>query len=74
MSVTQEALDTLGVQQHVISLHGESRLKRIMSALHLMDYTSLFMAQQAGVDANPVQLVEAFKRRLGAVDEGESEG
>ena len=73
MQATQETMDALGVQSHIVSLRGANRLSRIMGALQLFDYTSFFMAQQAGVEPNPVTLVEDFKRRLAMMDRAAQE-
>jgi glucose/mannose-6-phosphate isomerase len=44
---------------------GESALARLMSAVMMGDFTSVYLALRRGVDPTPVEAIEELKRRLG---------
>ena len=47
---------------------GESMLSRVMSALYLGDFLSLYLAYLNNTDPTPVQVIDYFKRKLSEVD------
>jgi glucose/mannose-6-phosphate isomerase len=47
-----------------ITTHGEGYLARMLSALYVGDFTSIYSAIQAGIDPTPVRIIDELKRRL----------
>ncbi|NIM46249.1 MAG: bifunctional phosphoglucose/phosphomannose isomerase [Nitrososphaeria archaeon] len=44
---------------------GESHLSRILSAIYLLDFASIYLAVLRGVDPTPTKSIDKMKRRLG---------
>lgn len=66
VEMTCRALVESGVPVHPVDLPaGELTLAKAFSALYLFDFVSCRLAIQAGIDPNPVALIESFKASLG---------
>jgi glucose/mannose-6-phosphate isomerase len=63
MAVMQEVLGK-NIPFLEIPLAGADRLQETFDALALADYASYFLAKKMGIDPTPVEMVEAFKKRL----------
>jgi glucose/mannose-6-phosphate isomerase len=53
-----------------VRARGQSPLARIMSAMYVGDYASLYLAFLRGMDPAPVEMIEDLKRALKARREG----
>jgi glucose/mannose-6-phosphate isomerase len=62
---TIETLTEYGVSVVELPLVGKTPAERTFRAIQVFDYMSIFCAMDAGVDPNPVHMVEDFKGRLG---------
>jgi glucose/mannose-6-phosphate isomerase len=49
---------------HEIWSEGESRFSRVMSAMYLGDFVSLYMAYLNGIDPTPVEIIDFLKKNL----------
>ncbi len=67
MRLTREIIGNKGVPSTQIVIKGEHILTRILSAIHIGDLTSVYLAKLTGVDPEPVQIIEDFKKQLGRV-------
>lgn len=58
--------ETYGRHARVVQVtaHGQSRLARLLSMVHLGDWVSVYLALHRDVDPTPVSLIEELKRRL----------
>ncbi len=65
IDVTRATLEANGVPVDVVDLEGNNAIERAFGALHLFDFASWWLAVLDGVDPNPVEMIEDFKRRLG---------
>ncbi len=63
MQVMKEILSEK-IPIHEIKLTGANLLQEMFEALLIGDYTTYYMAINAGVDPAPVEMVEAFKKKL----------
>jgi glucose/mannose-6-phosphate isomerase len=63
-ALTRELIgDKAGAVREVWS-EGDSLFARVMSAIYLGDFVSLYLAYLNGVDPTPVQVIDYFKSRL----------
>ncbi len=67
MRLTKEIAGSKGVPSTQIVIKGEHLLTRILSAVHIGDLTSVYLAKATGVDPEPVVVIENFKKELGKV-------
>ncbi|MCA9537545.1 MAG: SIS domain-containing protein [Myxococcales bacterium] len=65
LAMTAETLREAGLTVHTMDLPAAPPLQQAFAALHLFDFVSYRLARLAGIDPNPVALIEAFKKRLG---------
>jgi glucose/mannose-6-phosphate isomerase len=62
---TKNIVASKGVDTTLIEVTGNSHLSRMFSAVHLGNLVSYYLADLRGVDPEPVDIVEDFKKRLG---------
>ena len=62
--VTQEILTKRGIAYETIEARGESPLAQMLSAIHLGDYVSYYLAMLYEVDPTPVKAIDYLKERL----------
>ncbi len=67
MRLTKEIAGGKGVPSTQIVVKGEQLLTRILSAVHIGDLTSVYLARATGIDPEPVVIIEDFKKQLGKV-------
>ena len=67
MHLTKEVAANKNVPSTQIVIKGDSILTRILSAVHIGDLTSVYLAKLTGVDPEPVEIIENFKKQLGKV-------
>lgn len=67
IKLTKEIIGSKGVPSTQIVIKGENLLTRILSAVHIGDLTSVYLAKLTGVDPEPVAIIEDFKKQLGRV-------
>ena len=65
--LTKEIIGRKGVPSTQIVIKGEHFLTRLLSAVHIGDLTSVYLAKLTGVDPEPVTIIEDFKKQLGRV-------
>ncbi len=63
MKLTKQILKEKGIDTKNIPLEGNT-LEKIFNALLLSDWTTFYLAQQYGVDPEPVPIIEDFKKQL----------
>jgi glucose/mannose-6-phosphate isomerase len=64
VAVSTELLGRAGVNFQVIEAEGSTRLAQMLSAIHLGDYVSLYLAALYGVDPTPIGAIGLLKQRL----------
>ena len=64
VDVTREVLTRAGVDHQVIEPQGKSRLAQMLSAVHLGDYVSFYLAALYGIDPTPMGAIDLLKERL----------
>lgn len=64
VKVTEEILQSRGIQWYEVQARGESGLAQMMSALYVGDFVSYYLAMLYGVDPSPVETITYLKRRL----------
>lgn len=65
VEMTGRTLVENGVPVHAVDLPDAPPLEQAFSALYLFDFVTCRLALQAGVDPNPVAMIESFKASLG---------
>jgi glucose/mannose-6-phosphate isomerase len=63
--LTREVIADRAGALHEIWSEGNSLLSRVLSAIYLGDFMSLYLAYLNNVDPTPVQVIDHFKGRLG---------
>lgn len=63
---TAAVLAERGVPVHPVDLPDAEPIEQAFAALYLFDLVSCRLALRAGLDPNPVELIEGFKARLGS--------
>ncbi len=64
MSITKGLIGEKGVSSTVIVIKGACKLSKILSAIHIGDWTSLHLAGLYGIDPTPVDIIENLKKQL----------
>lgn len=64
MEITAELYKNRNLPVEVLKLEGKNKLLKIFSSLVLADWTAYYTAQQYGVEAEQVPMVEEFKRLI----------
>lgn len=62
--VTAEVLDAAGIRHQVVDAQGATPLAQLLSAVHLGDYVSLYLAALYGIDPTPIPNIDLLKARL----------
>lgn len=62
--VTAEVLGRAGVGYQVVEAVGPTKLAQMLSAIHLGDYVSLYLAALYGIDPTPIGTIDLLKQRL----------
>jgi glucose/mannose-6-phosphate isomerase len=62
--VTQEILAKRGIAYETIEARGKSLLAQMLSAIHLGDYVSFYLAMLYEIDPTPVKTINYLKERL----------
>ena len=65
LEVTRDMLKDHGYHPEVITAEGDTPLKSLLWTVMLGDYTSSYLGILNGIDPNPVDMVESFKKKLG---------
>jgi glucose/mannose-6-phosphate isomerase len=63
--LTREVIASKAGCLHEVWSEGTSLLARILSAIYLGDFVSLYMAYLNKIDPTPVQVIDSFKSKLG---------
>ncbi len=66
LDITAATLRDNDVPVVEVPLEGASPLQKLFGVLYLFDFVSCYLAEAAGIDPNPVAMVEDFKARLTA--------
>lgn len=66
MDVFGELFQERGLPVMQVNLEGDSFLKRVFGTIYLFDWVSYYLALRYGVDPAPVDMVEDFKKAMGA--------
>lgn len=64
MKLTKEILAKKGLSSKIIDIEGNSFLQKFFNAILLGDWTSFYLAKSYGIDPEPVELVEEFKKKM----------
>jgi glucose/mannose-6-phosphate isomerase len=62
--LTREVIAAKAGVVHEVWSEGDSPLSRVLSAICLGDYVSLYMAYLNGVDPTPVEIIDYLKKNL----------
>lgn len=65
--LTKEIIGSKGVPSTQLVIKGDNPLTKILSAVHIGDLTSVYLARLTSVDPEPVAIIEDFKKQLGRV-------
>jgi glucose/mannose-6-phosphate isomerase len=63
-SLVKKLVKKKGVDVTEMSIIGDNLLQQILSAIHIGDWTSYFMALMYGIDPSPVDIIENLKKDL----------
>jgi glucose/mannose-6-phosphate isomerase len=61
---TGQLLERAGVPHRAIDAEGSSELAQMLSAIHLGDYVSFYLAALYGVDPTPIEAIDLLKEHL----------
>lgn len=64
MNLTAEILGEKGIEFDFIDIKGKNTLEKIFNSNILSEWTSFYLAKEYGVDPEPVEMVEDFKKEL----------
>jgi len=64
MELTQQLLEQQGINVKNIPAQGDSFSEKIFNSILLSDWTTFHLAQEYGIEPEPVPLVEDFKKKL----------
>ena len=64
MEATKSIIESTGNRASIIEMQGPTRLSRMMSCVYFADWASYSLAELLGTDPEPVELQEAFKKRI----------
>ncbi len=67
MKLTREIISKRDVPSTEIVIKGDNALTRLLSAIHIGDLASVYLAMFTNTDPEPVEVIEEFKSRLGKV-------
>ncbi len=65
--LTKETIGAKGVPSTQLVIKGDNPLTKLLSAVHIGDLTSVYLARLTSVDPEPVAIIEDFKKQLGRV-------
>ncbi|MEK7627119.1 MAG: bifunctional phosphoglucose/phosphomannose isomerase [Patescibacteria group bacterium] len=65
MEITEKLYRDRNLSVEIIEMSGKSRLHKIFSSLILADWASFYTAEQYGLEAEQVPMVEEFKKLIG---------
>jgi glucose/mannose-6-phosphate isomerase len=66
--VTSQLLRERIAGVEVIEVEGSTPMERLLNAIHLGDYTSVYLALSKGVDPTPVDIITLLKKRMAEED------
>jgi glucose/mannose-6-phosphate isomerase len=66
IELTAEIVSSAAAEVETVSLDGETRSARLLSAVMLGDLVSLFLAAHRNIDPNPVDAIDLLKQRMGS--------
>lgn len=61
---TAQVLAQAGVRHQIIEVEGTTRLAQMLSAIHLGDYVSFYLAILYGLDPTPIPAIDRLKEQL----------
>ena len=64
MEILEKLYEDRGLKVEVIEMAGESRFEKIFNSLILADWTAVYTAQNYGLEAEQVPMVEEFKLQI----------
>ncbi len=64
IKLTKEIVASKGVPSTQLVIKGDNPLTKILSAVHIGDLASVYLARLMGVDPEPVAIIEDFKKQL----------
>ncbi|MBI2168774.1 MAG: bifunctional phosphoglucose/phosphomannose isomerase [Actinobacteria bacterium] len=67
-AITREIIEEALAQVIEVRAEGEGRLAQLLDLMYLGDWTSLYMAYDAGVDPGPIEAIARLKDALAAPD------
>lgn len=67
MKLTREVLSKKDVPSTEIVVKGDNVLTRLLSAIHIGDLASVYLAMFTNTDPEPVEAIEDFKKQLGKI-------
>ncbi|MBS3119290.1 bifunctional phosphoglucose/phosphomannose isomerase [Candidatus Woesearchaeota archaeon] len=62
--IAKDIISKSGVRSTEILLRGDNFLAKLMSAVHIGDLVSYYLATEYGIDPSPVHLIEQLKQQL----------
>jgi glucose/mannose-6-phosphate isomerase len=65
IELTAEIASSAAVAVETVSVEGETRTERLLSAVMLGDLVSLFLATHLGLDPTPIDAIDLLKQRMG---------
>jgi glucose/mannose-6-phosphate isomerase len=66
VELTAALIEPHAASVHIIETEGESPTERVLHGVMLGDLVSLKLAEQRGIDPEPVEVIERLKERLGS--------
>ncbi len=64
MKITKELIKEKGVSSTVVVIKGTCKLSKLLSAIHIGDWVSAYLAKLYGIDPMPVEIIEKLKKLL----------
>ncbi len=64
MEVFTKLMEEKGVESEIIEMKGETLIEEILAAYYFTDHVTFYLAEEYGIDPEPVSMVEEFKKML----------
>lgn len=64
MEIFSELMKEKGLESEIMEMDGESNFAEILNAYYFIDHVTYYLAEEYGIDPEPVEMVEEFKGKI----------